>query len=159
MAITEIIDRMVANGTLVQDSVFSAEFAAKYADKLVGVPGPVWYTGAIFQDGLNVPAGEIGVSAPLYWEGGDVAAGNVGGGVWYASSHSKNLDAVKTFLEFVTSSDEFQVELSSGYPAYARRPRAGSPSRPRAATSSRRLRADHDRRRRLRCGTAGASRA
>ncbi|WP_374315861.1 ABC transporter substrate-binding protein [Microbacterium sp.] len=117
--ISEIIDGMLANGTLVQDSFFSAEFAEKYADKLVGVPGPVWYTGAIFQGGLAVPAGEIGVSAPLAWEGGEPAAGNVGGGVWYASSHSKNLEAVKTFLEFVTSSDEFQVELSSGYPAYA----------------------------------------
>ena len=109
---------MLANGTLVQDSFFSAEFAAKYADKLVGVPGPVWYTGAIFQGGLAIPAGQIGVAPPLKWEGGDVAAGNVGGGQWYASSHSKNLDAVKTFLEFVTSADEFQVEASSGYPAY-----------------------------------------
>ncbi|MGN8552921.1 UNVERIFIED_CONTAM: extracellular solute-binding protein [Microbacterium sp. SLM126] len=117
--ISEIIDGMLANGTLVQDSFFSAEFAEKYADKLVGVPGPVWYTGAIFQGGLAVPAGEIGVSAPLAWDGGEPAAGNVGGGVWYASSHSENLEAVKTFLEFVTSSDEFQVELSSGYPAYA----------------------------------------
>ncbi|KQM82508.1 ABC transporter substrate-binding protein [Agromyces sp. Leaf222] len=116
--ISKIIDGMLANGTLVQDSFFSADFASKYADKLVGVPGPVWYTGAIFQGGLAVPAGEISVSAPLTWEGGDVAAGNVGGGVWYASSHSKNLDAVKTFLEFVTSADEFQVDASSGYPAY-----------------------------------------
>lgn len=116
--ISKIIDGMLANGTLVQDSFFSAEFAAKYADKLVGVPGPVWYTGAIFQGGLAIPAGQIGVAPPLSWEGGEVAAGNVGGGQWYASSHSKNLDAVKTFLEFVTSADEFQVEASSGYPAF-----------------------------------------
>jgi multiple sugar transport system substrate-binding protein len=116
--ISKIIDGMLANGTLVQDSFFSAEFAAKYADKLVGVPGPVWYTGAIFQGGLAIPAGQIGVAPPLSWEGGDVAAGNVGGGQWYASSHSENLDAVKTFLEFVTSADEFQVEASSGYPAF-----------------------------------------
>lgn len=117
--ISGIIDGMLANGTLVQDSLFSAEFNEKAAGKLVGIPGPVWYTGAIFQGGLAVPAGEIGVAPPLTWEGGDLAAGNVGGGVWYASNHSKNLEAVKTFLEFVTSADEFQVELSSGYPAYA----------------------------------------
>lgn len=116
--ISEIIDGMLANGTLVQDSFFSADFAAKYTDKLVGVPGPVWYTGAIFQGGLAVPAGQIGVAPPLKWADGDVAAGNVGGGQWYASSHSKNLEAVKTFLEFVTSADEFQVDASSGYPAY-----------------------------------------
>lgn len=116
--ISKIIDGMLANGTLVQDSFFSAEFAEKYADKLVGVPGPVWYTGAIFQGGLAIPAGQIGVAPPLKWEGGEIAAGNVGGGQWYASSHSKNLEAVKTFLEFVTSADEFQVAASSGYPAY-----------------------------------------
>jgi multiple sugar transport system substrate-binding protein len=116
--ISKIIDGMLANGTLVQDSFFSAEFAEKYVDKLVGVPGPVWYTGAIFQGGLATPAGQIGVAPPLSWEGEEVAAGNVGGGQWYASSHSKNLEAVKTFLEFVTSADEFQVEASSGYPAY-----------------------------------------
>lgn len=119
VGISKIIDKMLRNGTLVQDSFFSADFASKYKDKLVGVPGPVWYTGAIFQGALKTPAGEIGVSAPLKWDGGDVAAGNVGGGVWYASSHSKNLKAVKEFLEFVTSADDFQVELSSGYPAYA----------------------------------------
>lgn len=116
--ITKILDKMVANGTLVSDSVFSADFAANYAGKLVGIPGPVWFTGAIFQSGLAVPAGQIGVAPPLKWEGGDIAAGNVGGGQWYASSHSQNLDAVKTFLTFVTSADEFQVEASSGYPAY-----------------------------------------
>jgi multiple sugar transport system substrate-binding protein len=98
--------------------ILDAEFAAKYKDKLVGVPGPVWYTGAIFQGGLATPAGQIGVAPALKWEGGEVEAGNVGGGQWYASSHSKNLDAVKTFLEFVTSADEFQVDASSGYPAY-----------------------------------------
>lgn len=116
--ITKIIDTLLANGTLVQDSFFSAEFAEKYADKVVALPGPVWYTGAIFQGTLAVPAGEIGVGAPLHWEDGDVTTGNVGGGVWYGSSHSKNLAAVETFLEFVTSADEFQVEASSGYPAY-----------------------------------------
>ena len=116
--ITKILDRMLENGTLVQDSFFSATFADKYSDKIVALPGPVWYTGSIFQGALEVPAGEIGVAAPLSWEGGEPATGNVGGGIWYASSHSKNLDAVTEFLTFVTSAPEFQVEASSAYPAY-----------------------------------------
>lgn len=115
VAISKILDRMLENGTLITDSFFSAEFAANYADKLVAVPGPVWYTGAVFQ---NTPAGELGVGTPLHWEGGEIQTGNVGGGIWYASSHSKNLDAVEQFLEFATSAPEFQVEASSGYPAY-----------------------------------------
>ena len=85
------------------------------------MPGPVWFTGALFQnpDSLNVPAGQIGAGAPLHWEGEEIVTGNVGGGTWFASSHTKNLDAVKTLMEFVTSSDEYQVELTGGYPAYA----------------------------------------
>jgi multiple sugar transport system substrate-binding protein len=115
---TDLLDHMVANGTLIQDSVFSADFVA-YSDKLVATPGPAWYSGAVFQnpDNLNVPAGQIGAAAPLYWDGEDKVTGNVGGGVWYASSHSKNNDAVAKFMEYVISSDK-AVELASGLPAY-----------------------------------------
>jgi multiple sugar transport system substrate-binding protein len=118
---TDLIDHMLKNGTLVQDSVFSADFVKKYQNKIVGMPGPIWYTGALFQskDSLNVPAGRLGAGVPLHWAGDKIATGNVGGGVWYASSHTKNLDAVKTFMQFVTSADEYQVDLAPGYPAYA----------------------------------------
>ncbi|MBK0850067.1 carbohydrate ABC transporter substrate-binding protein, partial [Escherichia coli O25b:H4-ST131] len=44
---TDLIDHMLKNGTLVQDSVFSADFVKKYQGKVLGMPGPVWYTGAI----------------------------------------------------------------------------------------------------------------
>lgn len=117
---TDLLDHMIDNGTLVQDSVFSAEFVSGYAGKVLAMPGPAWYSGAIFQnpDNLNSPAGQIGAAAPLYWDGEDQVTGNVGGGVWYASSHSANLDAVSTFLEYVISSDQ-AVELASGLPAYA----------------------------------------
>jgi len=116
---TDLLDHMIDNGTLIQDSVFSAGFV-DYADKLVATPGPAWYSGAVFQnpDNLNVPAGQIGAAAPLYWDGEDKVTGNVGGGVWYASSHSKNLAAVSDFLEYALSSDK-AIELASGLPAYA----------------------------------------
>jgi len=116
---TELLDHMVDNGTLVQDSVFSADFVSKYADKLVATPGPAWYAGALFQnpDSLNNAPGEIGAADPLYWEGEDEVTGNVGGGVWYASSHSENLAAVDEFLQFVIGSDD-AAELATGLPAY-----------------------------------------
>ena len=119
VAMTDLLDTMSANGTLVQDSVFSAPFVENYSDKIVAMPGPAWYAGALFQnpDSINATAGEFGAADPLYWEGQDKVTGNVGGGVWYASSHSKNLDAVETFLEFATSSDE-AAALASGLPAY-----------------------------------------
>jgi len=116
---TDLLDHMIDNGTLVQDSVFGADFVAKYADKLVATPGPAWYAGALFQnpDSLNNAPGEIGAADPLYWEGEDKVTGNVGGGVWYASSHSENLAAVKEFLEFAISSDD-AAALNSGLPAH-----------------------------------------
>ncbi|NYD68274.1 ABC transporter substrate-binding protein [Agromyces atrinae] len=118
--VTELIDHMLANGTLVQDSVFGADFVSTYGDKLLGTPGPAWFAGAIFQnpDSVNAPAGAIGASAPLHWEGQNEVTGNVGGGVWYGSSHSKNLDGVAKFLEYVSSSDT-AAELATGLPAYA----------------------------------------
>lgn len=119
VAMTDMLDRMVADGSLVQDSVFSGSFVDKYADKIVAMPGPAWYAGALFQnpDSLNNPAGVIGAADPLHWADGDKSTGNVGGGVWYGSSHSKNLDAVSEFLKFVISSDK-AAELASGLPAY-----------------------------------------
>jgi len=119
VAMTEMLDHLAGNGTLVQDSVFSATFVEQYADKIVAIPGPAWYAGAIFQnpDNVNAPEGTFGAANPLYWEGEDEVTGNVGGGVWYGSSHSKNLDAVSQFLEYVISSEK-AVELASGLPAY-----------------------------------------
>lgn len=116
---TKLIDHMLANKTLVNDSVFGADFVQKYSDKVLGMPGPAWYSGALFQnkDSLNAATGTIGAAAPLYWDGSDKVTGNVGGGVWYGSSHSKNLAAVAKFLEYVTNSDD-AVKLAAGLPAY-----------------------------------------
>jgi len=116
---TDLIDHMLENKTLVTDSVFGTDFVTKYKDKLLGMPGPAWYSGALFQNekSLNYSAGTIGVGQELTWSDGDKVTGNVGGGVWYASSHSKNLDAVKKFLTYVISSDD-SVKLASGLPAY-----------------------------------------
>ncbi|MBD8534595.1 ABC transporter substrate-binding protein [Plantibacter sp. CFBP 13570] len=117
--VTDLIDHMLANGTLVQDSVFGADFVSKYSDKLLGTPGPAWFAGALFQnpDSLNAAPGTVGAAAPLHWEGEAEVTGNVGGGIWYGSSHSKNLDGVASFLEFVSSSDK-AAELATGLPAY-----------------------------------------
>jgi multiple sugar transport system substrate-binding protein len=117
---TALLDHMVANGTLVKDSLFSANFASKYKGKVLGIPGPTWYSAGIFQnpDILNSPKGTIGAALPLYWDGEAKVTGNVGGGMWYGSSHSKNLKGVGTFLKWVVSSDK-AVDLITGLPAYA----------------------------------------
>jgi multiple sugar transport system substrate-binding protein len=115
--VSDLIDHMVKNGSLTLDSVFGASFVAK-ADHLVAIPGPAWYAGALFQNpgGVNAKPGTWAAAPPLYWSNGDKVTGNVGGGVWYASSHTQNPDAVKTFLEFIVSDEK--TAGTGGLPAY-----------------------------------------
>lgn len=115
-----MLDDLRENGTVPAVSVFTPQFVSEYAGKVLMAPGPAWYSGAVFQspDSLALPAGELGVAAPLAWEGEEPVTGNVGGGTWFVSSHSKNLEAATEFAQFVTTSDDYQVETSPGYPAY-----------------------------------------
>ena len=120
--VATMLDTLRENGSVPAVSVFTPEFVKNYAGKVLMMPGPNWYAGAIFNNAqsLNVPAGQLGVAAPLPWKGEDKAVtGNVGGGTWFVSSHSKNLKAAEKFVQFVTTSDDYQVDAAPGYPAYA----------------------------------------
>ncbi|MFI5709214.1 ABC transporter substrate-binding protein [Kribbella sp. NPDC051620] len=117
-----MLDTLRGNGTVPVVSVFTPEFVKKYSGKVLMMPGPAWYAGAIFNNpqSLNVPPGQLGIAAPLPWKGDDKpVTGNVGGGTWFISSHSKNLDAAEKFVQFVTTADDYQVNVAPGYPAYA----------------------------------------
>ena len=117
----KLIDAGVANKTLTTLSVFTPDFAKTYADKVLMLPGPAWYAGAVFNNpsALNLPAGQLGVATPPAWGSGPATTGDVGGGTWFISSHSKNLAAAEKFAEFVTTADDYQVNVAPGYPAYA----------------------------------------
>jgi multiple sugar transport system substrate-binding protein len=116
-----MLDTLIKNGTTPAISVFTPEFVKKYSGKVLAMPGPAWYAGAIFNNpqSLNVAKGQLGVAAPPAWQGEPAVTGNVGGGTWFVSSHSKNLKAAEKFVEFVTTADDYQVNLAPGYPAYA----------------------------------------
>ncbi|ALO98781.1 sugar ABC transporter substrate-binding protein [Streptomyces hygroscopicus subsp. limoneus] len=117
-----MLDTLRGKGTIPVVSVFTPEFLKKYSGKVLMMPGPAWYAGAIFRnpESLDVPAGQLGVAAPLTWKGeSEAVTGNVGGGTWFISSHSKNLKAAQKFVQFVTTADEYQVDAAPGYPAYA----------------------------------------
>jgi multiple sugar transport system substrate-binding protein len=115
----DLMDHMLANGTLTLDGLFTADFPANHKDTVLGIPGPTWFTGAVINnpDSLAAPAGTWGAGAPLHWAGEPVGTGNVGGGFWYGSSHSKNLAAVAAFLQYATSGPQ-SVKLITGLPAY-----------------------------------------
>ncbi|MFI5894479.1 ABC transporter substrate-binding protein [Actinoplanes sp. NPDC051513] len=116
-----MLDTLIKNGTTPNVSVFTPEFVKKYSGKVLMMPGPAWYAGAIFNNpqSLNVPKGQLGVAAPPAWQGDTAVTGNVGGGTWFISSHAKNLKAAAKFAEFVTTADDYQVNLAPGYPAFA----------------------------------------
>jgi ABC-type glycerol-3-phosphate transport system substrate-binding protein len=117
----DLLDKEIANKSITTDSVFTPEFVKAYTGKVLMMPGPAWYAGAIFnnKDSLNVPSGQIGVAAPLAWGSDAPVTGDVGGATWFISSHSTNLALAAKFVEFVTTADDYQVNEAPGYPAFA----------------------------------------
>ncbi|CAM5390438.1 ABC transporter substrate-binding protein [Leifsonia shinshuensis] len=115
-----LIDTLVADKSLTTLSVFSPDFVKQYTGKVLLMPGPSWYAGALFNNpqSLNTPKGQLGVAAPLPWQGEQAVTGNVGGGTWFISSHSQNLANAAKFAEFVTTADAYQVDQAPGFPAY-----------------------------------------
>jgi multiple sugar transport system substrate-binding protein len=116
-----LLDDLRTAGSSPNIGVFTPEFVSTYAGKVLMMPGPIWYSGALFsnKDSLNVPAGQMAVAAPLPWKGEAPATGDVGGATWFVSSHSANPALAAKFVEFVTTNDAYQVALAPGYPAYA----------------------------------------
>jgi len=114
-----LLDHMFANGTLTLDGLFTPDWAANHKTTTLGIPGPTWFIGAVIQnpDSLAAEPGTWAAGTPLHWEGEDINTGNVGGGFWYGSSHSANLEAVGKFLQYATSGPQ-SVELITGLPAY-----------------------------------------
>ncbi|MEY9910290.1 ABC-type glycerol-3-phosphate transport system substrate-binding protein [Catenulispora sp. MAP12-49] len=114
-----LLDTLIQNKTMSTSSVFSSDFDKNEADKILMMPGPSWYGGALFQGTFKTPAGQLGVAPMPQWAGdSSPSVGNVGGGTWLVSAHSKNLKAATDFLTWVTTSDDYQGKLAPGYPAY-----------------------------------------
>jgi ABC-type glycerol-3-phosphate transport system substrate-binding protein len=115
-----LLDTLIQNHTLANTSVFSSDFDKNLADKILMMPGPAWYGGALFQGTFTIPAGRIAVAPMPQWAGDDEpSVGNVGGGTWLLSAHSANPKAAGDFLTWVTTSDDYQGKEAPGYPAYA----------------------------------------
>jgi ABC-type glycerol-3-phosphate transport system substrate-binding protein len=114
-----LLDPLIKNGTLPPLSVFTPDFAKKYggaSDKVLMMPGPSWYATAVFHDTLHIPAGQMTAASALKWENeSPVTTGQVGGGPWIISRHSKNLKAAGDFVTWATTVFN---DNRPGYPAY-----------------------------------------
>lgn len=102
------------------DGIFDAD-AAKVGPNLVMSPGAVWWGDYLFNQTWKIPSGTMQASAPLTWEGeSKPSTGDEGGGLWGMSSHitGKELANTKVFMKFVVSDPAWQVDLSTGLPAF-----------------------------------------
>jgi ABC-type glycerol-3-phosphate transport system substrate-binding protein len=119
-----LLDPLIKNGTVPPLSVFTPDFAKKYGganDKVLMMPGPAWYAQSLFDATLHVPAGQITAAAPLQWNSDSpVTTGQVGGGPWVMSNHSKNLPTASDFITWVTTVFNPSGKLARpGLPGYA----------------------------------------
>jgi ABC-type glycerol-3-phosphate transport system substrate-binding protein len=122
--VANLVDPLIKNGALPPLSVFTPDFAKKYGgadNKVLMMPGPAWYAQAVFDSTLHIPAGEITAANALQW--GDetpVTTGQVGGGPWIISRHSKNQAAAADFVIWATTVfNPTGKDVRPGYPAYA----------------------------------------
>ncbi|MFL5994916.1 MAG: ABC transporter substrate-binding protein [Streptomyces sp.] len=116
----KLLDVLIKNKSMSISGVFSTDFTKNEADKILLMPGPAWYGGAVFKDGLKTPAKQTAVAPIPQWKGDtSPATGNVGGGTWLLSQHSTHVKAATEFLEWVTTDNAYQGEKAPGFPAYA----------------------------------------
>ncbi|WP_329466936.1 ABC transporter substrate-binding protein [Streptomyces sp. NBC_01431] len=116
----ELMDGLITNKSMSTSGVFSTDFGKNKADKVLLMPGPAWFGGALFRDTFKIPAGQIAAApAPQWKDDSSPATGNVGGGTWLLSAHSAHIKAATHFLTWVTTSDDYQGKVAPGYPAYA----------------------------------------
>lgn len=119
-----LLDPLIKSGAVSNESIFTADFATKFGgdtDKILLMPGPVWYAKDIFSGTLHVPAGEMTAALPLQWNSEPLVTGQVGGGPWIVSRHSKNQAAAIDFVKYATTSLAVKAKvgaLSPGYPSY-----------------------------------------
>jgi ABC-type glycerol-3-phosphate transport system substrate-binding protein len=116
-----LLDPLIKSGVVPPQSVFTADFATKWGgdnDKILLMPGPTWYAKDIFSGTLHVPAGELTAALPLRWNNEPLVTGQVGGGPWIVSKHTKNVAAAIDYVKWVTTSNKAKA-VAPGYPSYA----------------------------------------
>ncbi|MCL8025485.1 ABC transporter substrate-binding protein [Nocardioides bruguierae] len=116
----DLLTTLVDGDAVSSLGIFDAD-AASVGKDLVMSPGAAWWGDYLFNQTWEIPAGQMTAVEPLPWEGESTpATGNEGGGLWGVSSHitGTQLENTLLFAEFVATDPAWQVELSTGLPAY-----------------------------------------
>jgi multiple sugar transport system substrate-binding protein len=117
----DLLSTMVDGQAVSPLGIFDAD-AATVGKELVMSPGAAWWGDYLFNQTWKIPAGEMTAVEPLAWDGdSEPSTGNEGGGLWGVSNHitGKQLENTLEFARFVATDPAWQVELSTGLPAYA----------------------------------------
>lgn len=116
----KLVGEMVTGKAASNLGIFDAD-AAKTGKDLVMSPGALWWGDYLFRQTWKIAPGTMTATTPLTWDGeSQPSTGNEGGGLWGVSSHitGKQLENTLTFAKFVVSDPRWQVELTTGLPAY-----------------------------------------
>ena len=120
----KLVDALLANGTLAPYGYFDSQFnQIAQADKILMLVAPSWMALASFggkpdSQYYNTADHQLGVAAPLRWEGDSrVMTSAMGGGAWVVSRHTKNLPLAVDFITWMVSAPEFWA-VTPDYPVY-----------------------------------------
>jgi multiple sugar transport system substrate-binding protein len=124
MRAAKLVDVLLANGTLAPYGYFDARFTQiPRDDKLLMLIAPSWMALAAFGGQPGSPyyqtaQHQLGVAAPLRWDGDERAmTSTMGGGAWTVSKHTQNLPLALDFIVWMVSAPEFWA-ITPDYPVY-----------------------------------------
>ncbi len=120
----KLVDALLANGTLAPYSYFDSHFTQIVQDdKLLMLVGPSWMALACFggtpdSPYYNTADHQLGVAAPLRWDGDpQVMTSAWGGGAWVVSRHTQNLPLALDFITWIVIAPDFWA-ITPDYPVY-----------------------------------------
>ncbi len=120
----KLVDALLANGTLAPYGYFDPHFnQMAQADKLLLLVAPTWMALSSFggkpgSQYYNAADNQLGVAAPLRWDGdAQVMTSAMGGGAWVVSKHTQNLPLALDFITWMVSAPEFWT-ITPDYPVY-----------------------------------------
>jgi ABC-type glycerol-3-phosphate transport system substrate-binding protein len=116
--VTDMLDPLIADGTVAKLSPFDPDFAKLgSANKILMLPGFVWYGALLFQQTFKNPAGEIAAAPQPTWPDGAKGLGAAVGGQWLVSSASANTGSAVNMIEWETTNSA-NLAGQTTFPAY-----------------------------------------
>jgi multiple sugar transport system substrate-binding protein len=119
------VDRMQALGVVAKVGTFDPLFIdAANKNQLLILTAPSWFGEFVFGGTpesvyYTEASGQLGVALPPKWEADDQPYfGGQGGAAWAVSRHTQNPKLAVDLVTWLSTANEYQVDLAPTYPAY-----------------------------------------